>query len=494
MFGLLRSGGVRGRGTLRRVVLIALAVFMATSCSSLTVENTSRIGSEPDAETAVAAPAEPGPTPAVPPPAASEPVSPSPDTGPETAPDPEAAQDPETTPEPEPFAPGAIVLLENRHLVAGLRVGLITNQGAQVDGRQLADVLAEAPDIDLVALFAPEHGVRGTLGAGEEVPGGIDEATGVAVYSLYGATRAPTPEMLADIDILIYDLQDVGTRFYTYISTMGLSMQAAAEADIAFLVLDRPNPLAATRSTGFIREPQQESFVSQYPIPATYALTPAELALAIQANGWIDGVETLRLTVMPLSGWTPGDQWKSSGQPWVATSPGLPTLTSTLAYPGTVLFEATPLSFGRGTDLPFAQLGAPWIDSELLATELNNRNLAGIEFVPVSFTPEPTGAATPPQFVGEAIDGVRWEITDPSVFDPVAAGIHALTALQPQAEASGITLIDRPEFFDLLAGTTRLREAISDGSSAETITREWRAETRAFDAAMESIWLYERPR
>lgn len=427
----------------------------------------------------------------------------SPDTEP-LAPEPTSQARPEATPAPEPesqphanpadaiYKSGAQIMLQTPERLAGLRVGLIANQASQVDGRPLVDLLHEHPDIDLVAVFAPEHGIRGDLGAGEQVPGGIDPATGVTVHSLYGQTRAPTADMLADIDVLLYDLQDVGTRYYTFISTMGFAMQAAAINDVAFVVLDRPMTSPVLKSSGFARDDDHVSFVGAYEIPSSYALTSAELALAIKHHPYIPDLENLDFSAYPVSGWRPGDTWPAT-ETWVPPSPGIPTLAAAQTYPATVLFEATSVSFGRGTNEPFGQIGAPWIDAERLASELNEQALAGVRFEATTFTPLASPTTASPQFEGQVVPGVRLVVEQPSLFSATATGIYLLEAVKRQADEQERTLIERADFFDLLAGTMQLRESLESDISARTIVQSWHAETSSFDEAMDPWKLYPRP-
>lgn len=384
---------------------------------------------------------------------------------------------------PDAYRSGAQVMVEDRpELIAGLRVGLIANPASQIDGRSIIDSFAVMNDVELVALFAPEHGVRGDLGAGELVPGGVDEATGVVVHSLYGTNRAPTSDQLAELDVLVYDLQDVGTRFYTFISTMGLAMQAAAAADIDFVVLDRPNPHGFTQSSGFVLESGFESFVGQYPIPAAYALTPGELAQAIVGEAWLDGLDDLRLTVVPLDGWARSDGWTGTGDTWVPPSPGLPTIASVLAYPGTVLFEAAPVSIARCTPFTFAAVGGGGIDASQLVDRFTDAALPGVDIEPITVPVCPESSDAP-------VDGVRWTVSDPTVFDAVAAGVHAMSAAR-QVSALGEGFIERPGFLDLLAGTDQLRIAIEAEVSASDIVASWQDEAADFDEAMVPYRLY----
>lgn len=400
------------------------------------------------------------------------------------------------TPQPVPtiadlsYEPGIAQLLADPRLLAGDRVGLIVNQASVHDARHTVDVLDALAEVELVALFAPEHGVRGRVGAGALVTDEIDAASGLFVHSLYGASRAPTAGALADIDVLVYDLQDVGARFYTYISTLGLAMQAAAESGVRFVVLDRPNP-HGRRLSGHVLEPDFTSFVGQYPIPMLYGLTSGELAQAIKGERWLDGLETLDLEVVPMQQWAGTDGWPLDRNAWIGPSPGLPHLGGTLTYPGAVLFEATTLSYGRGTDLAFSVVGAPWLDAASLVSQLRELDLDGVEFAVTNFTPRSTPTATDPAFVDLALEGVHWRSIDHETFDPVVAAVAMLGLIADQADRAGQPLIDRPEFFDLLAGTADLRLDIEQRKPVNEIVASWSAETAAFGTRMLPYRLYE---
>ena len=378
--------------------------------------------------------------------------------------------------------------------LAGQRVGIIANPTARIGDERTVDVLAANPDVELAAIFAPEHGVTGTADAGEVFDDATDASTAVPVYSLYGNDRAPTADALATIDVLLYDLQDVGTRFYTYISTMGLAMQAAAAADVRFMVLDRPNPLGGDYVAGFVRDDEQESFIGQYPIPSAYGMTAGELALAIVGEAWLDGLDDLDLEVVPMQGWQRGDRWPDTGLTWVAPSPGLPSFDSAATYPGTVLFEATTLSYGTGTAYPFHTVGAPWPEADAvgLAAGLNERELPGIRFLAARYRPEVRDIAPNPRLEGVSIEGVRLEVTDPSVFDPVATGVHLIDHFRRLGESIGEPeAINRPNTFALLAGTTRLRTLLTNGITADAIVAAWAPEVEAFRVLREPYLLYE---
>ncbi len=374
--------------------------------------------------------------------------------------------------------------------VAGQRVGLIANHTAVVGDAHLIDLMASNEAVSLTALFAPEHGARGQGDAGEAQQDGLDEQTGVPIYSLYGDTKQPSQAMLNDVDVLVYDMQDVGCRFYTFISTLGLAMQAAAEAGIPFVVLDRPNPNPGP-SAGFVLEPSQRSFIGQYEIPATYGLTVGELALAIKGEGWLSGLDQLDLTVIPLEGWDHSMFWDD--RPWLAPSPGLPSIASARLYPGTVLFEATNLSWGRGTDAPFEQFGAPWLDAQELSARLNSLaditpELTGVDFLATTFTPARLDYMTAdPQFVGEEVPAVRMIVSDPGEIEPVALGVYVIAELLAMHSQAAI---ERPETFDLLVGTADLRSGLEQGTSASDLVASWSAATVAFDLQMMPYRLY----
>lgn len=388
---------------------------------------------------------------------------------------------PTTTTAPPAVTTGARALVEEGFAsLDGLRVGLVANPTSVVGDDHLIDLLDAAPDVELAAIFAPEHGLRGVGGAGELLDDEIDGRTGVTVFSLYGDTFRPTPEMLDGIDALLYDLQDVGTRFYTYIATMGFAMEAAAEAGIPFVVLDRPVVSGGELTGGFVLVDEQRSFVGPYEIPAAYGMTAGELASMLIGEGWLDADPELR--IVGLEGWDRSMRWDDTELRWVPPSPGLPTVESALAYPGTVFLEATTISFGGGTEFPFSMAGAPWLDGPELAADLNGRGLPGVVFESVEFTPRPIpGRTRSPRLEGEALGGVRIVIVDERSFLPVATGIHLLEALVRRGEAAGEEVIDRPEWVDLLSGTARLRELLDAGTPAADIVAAWADEVTAFD-------------
>ncbi|HCK34894.1 MAG TPA: hypothetical protein DHW20_06985, partial [Gemmatimonadetes bacterium] len=272
-----------------------------------------------------------------------------------------------------------VLLSDSLHLVQGQRVGLLTNHtgiywtGDGTVGSTI-DALYEASNVDLVALYAPEHGIRGQEQGGATIDSGRDERTGVPIHSLYGEVRKPTPAMLESVDVLLFDMQDIGARYYTYVSTMALAMEAAGEQDIPFIVLDRPNPVRGDIVQGNLLKPGYETFVGMYPVPMRHGMTAGELAQLYVGEFGLE----VDLHVVPLDGWTRDMTFDQTQLPWVPPSPNMPSVESALAYPGTCLFEGTPISVGRGTDRAFQWVGAPWLDGVQLAESLNGYGINGV--------------------------------------------------------------------------------------------------------------------
>jgi uncharacterized protein YbbC (DUF1343 family) len=371
-----------------------------------------------------------------------------------------------------------------------LRVGLITNHTATVGDRHLADAIHQAPGPVLTALFGPEHGIRGDAPAGARIDDAVDEQTGAPAYSLYGQIRKPTPQMLEKVDILLFDIQDVGARFYTYISTMGYGMQAAAEKGIPFMVLDRPNPLGGELVEGFVlRDEALKSFVGLYPIPVTHGMTVGELALLIKGERMLEGLEELDLRVIQMEGWERGMLWSDLGREWNPPSPNIPDFETAVIYPGACFFEGTTASEGRGTREPFMVVGAPWVDAQGLADHLNRQELAGVRFEPVSFTPVSIeGMAMSPKFEGREIHGVRHVITEARQIEAVKTGVHLLAAFLAQAP-------DKDQFFreariNRLAGTADLYRRLLAGDSPDEVAASWSAEVERFRQVRQDYLLY----
>ena len=377
--------------------------------------------------------------------------------------------------------PGVEVFLANPPAaVRGKRIGLITNQtGVDRAGTLSIDRLAASEDVELVALFSPEHGIRGAAAPGEKIASGTDERTGLPIHSLYGETRKPTPEMLRGIDALVFDIQDVGSRTYTYVYTMALGMQAAAEARIPFVVLDRPNPIGGRVVEGNLLDTAFATFVGMYPIPVRHGLTAGELARLFNREFGI-GAD---LTVVPAEGWRRGAWFDRTGLPWVPPSPNIPRLESAIHYPGTVFFEGTNLSAGRGSSHPFEQVGAPWLDAAGVAREMNGRGLPGVRFEAVSFTPTRPGDG---KFDGVPLRGVRLVLTDRDAYRPVSTSLLLVDAIFHR---------HREDFrwarshFDRLAGTDRLRGAIEAGTLREEL-RAWDVDAARFEEMRLPYLLY----
>ena len=405
--------------------------------------------------------------------------------------------------EPSPAPPaqpavttGAQRLVDTRFdTLNGMRVGLVTNHTARVDTADggpahLIDRLAQAPNVVVGALFGPEHGLRGTAEAGDHVENGRDAATGAPVYSLYGANRKPTPSQMRGLDALVFDMQDVGARFYTYISTMGYAMQAAAEAGVPFVVLDRPNPIG-DRAEGWLMEPENESFVGLYPIPVTHGLTVGELARMIVGEGWLDGLDDLDLRIVEMEGYRRGMPWEETELDWVPPSPNVPDVETARVYPGAAFFEGTVASEGRGTRQPFTHVGARWVDGDALAADLNGRGLTGVRFEATSFTPvDLPGQATNPKGEGQRLEGVRLVVTDPAAFQPVATGVHLVEAVYRQAPRGVHTSFFKADWLAKLAGTDALRQRIVAGDAPDAIVASWQAEADAFAERAEPYRLY----
>lgn len=302
----------------------------------------------------------------------------------------------------------------------GRKVGLITNQtGIDRHGTRTVDILHEAMEVDLRALFSPEHGFAGALEQ-SRITDATDGGTGLVIFSLYGETRTPTAEMLEGIDTLVFDIQDIGCRFYTYISTMGLAMEAAAEHGVGFIVLDRPNPIGGISVEGPVLDADKESFVGYHSIAVRHGMTVGELALLFRAERDLE----LDLQVIEVRGWKRSDTFDRTGLYWVNPSPNMRSLTEAMIYPGIGLLETTNVSVGRGTDTPFEVIGAPWMDGAALATHLNAQGLDGVRFVPIRFTPETS------KFSDETCSGINVVITDWQTFRPVYTGLQVACALR----------------------------------------------------------------
>lgn len=372
----------------------------------------------------------------------------------------------------------------------GKRVGLITNPtGVDSSLRATIDILAEAPEVKLVALFAPEHGVRGDILAGEKVTDTVDKATGIKVHSLYGATRRPTAAMLEDIDVLVYDIQDSGCRSYTFISTMGLAMEQCARLGKEFMVLDRPDPLGGNKVEGPLVDAGCVSFVSQYPIPYIYGLTPGELARMLVGEKIIKSDKPLRLTVVPMTGWHRDMLFADTGLPWVPTSPQLPSAETAIFYPATgIAGELDYVSIGVGYTLPFRTFAAPWVNGRELAQALNDRNIPGLAFRPVTYSPM-FGADK-----GKHLEGVQIYVTDFDRAQLTMIQFHimeALADLYPAHKASAGAKPARFAMFDKVVGTKELRPLFFKRHKVADILPLWNRDADSFAARKAKYHLYD---
>ncbi|SDJ97954.1 exo-beta-N-acetylmuramidase NamZ family protein [Sediminibacillus albus] len=377
--------------------------------------------------------------------------------------------------------PGVEVFLDN-HLdwVEDKRVGLITNPtGVDRNLVSTSDLLYEHPDVQLTALFGPEHGIRGDQEAGEYVESYIDEKTGLPVYSLYGPTWKPTEEMLEDVDVLLFDIQDIGSNVYTYIYTLGFAMEAAAEFDKEIIVLDRPNPIGGTRVEGPLRSEETVSFMGRFLLPVRHGMTVGELA-TMWNHEYSMGVD---LKVAKMKGWKRTMHYEDTGLPWVMTSPNIPTQESAYLYAGTELVEDTNLSTGLGTTKPFELVGGPGIDGEDLAEEMNSRGLDGVSFRSAYYTPM-FG-----RHEGQLIGGVQVHIDNPSDIDLVALGLHLVDAMRDQD----------PEAFEMtssyanLIGDPDVPSMILDDQPVEQIIASWEDELNTWTEEVRNQYLLYNP-
>lgn len=382
---------------------------------------------------------------------------------------------------PAAVQPGIEVFLSDLPpAVRGKRVGLITNHTG-IDRSRTSDIdlIARHPDLKLVALLAPEHGIRGSAAAGEKVADETDPKTGVPVYSLYQAEdRGPTPEMLKEVDALVYDLQEVGGRTWTYVSTMALSMQAAARRKIPFVVLDRPNPIGGEIVEGALLDPRFKSFVGMYPIPARHGMSVGELATLFNKQ---HGIGT-DLIVVKAANWRRAQWFDETGLPWVNPSPNLRSLAALTSYPGTVYFEGTNLTEGRGTERPFEQIGAPWLDAADVAGTMNAMNLPGVAFEAITMRVEATAA----KFPGQEIPAIRFAIRDRDAYRPVRTALLLIDCIRkrhPQEFAWGKTI-------DRLTGSDAVRRAIEEGR-LPPLLEDWDRQAAAFRESRRPFLLYE---
>ncbi|MDD2583710.1 MAG: DUF1343 domain-containing protein [Bacteroidales bacterium] len=384
--------------------------------------------------------------------------------------------------------PGIEVLKrDNFKILEGKRVGLITNPtGFDNSLKSTIDILYEAPNVNLVALFGPEHGVRGDAHAGDKVQNIVDSKTGIPVLSLYGSTRKATPEMLQGIDVLVYDIQDIGSRSFTYISTMGLAMEAAAEQGIEFVILDRPNPLGGIKVEGNLVEEEFISFVSQFKIPYIYGLTCGELAMLLNQEGMLEN--RCDLHVVAMEGWSRDMTFEETGLQWVPSSPHIPHPSTSAFYPiSGILGELGYLSIGVGYTIPFQMFAAEWLNAEELAQELNSYSLPGITFRPIHLKPFYSVGA------GTDMQGVQVHIMDYSnaaLTDVQFYVMEAIANLYPERAVFDNANEKRYRMFDQVCGSDQIRILFSKRHKFQDIKEYWHKDIEAFKRLSKQYYLY----
>lgn len=390
----------------------------------------------------------------------------------------------------KPVIIGADILFtERKDLINGKRVALVTNHtGVLSNGKHLVDALFENKKTSLVEIFGPEHGVRGDAPDGTHISDSVDAKTGVKVISLYGKINKPTPEMLKDIDVLIYDIQDVGVRFYTYISTMLLCMEACAENNVHFVVLDRPNPIGGENVEGPIRIDSLKSFVGWAPIPVAYGMTAGELAVLANTSGWLANRVHAKLTVVKMENWKRSMYYDNTKLPWIKPSPNMPTLETAVVYPGTCLIEGINVSEGRGTEKPFEYIGAPWIKGKDLSQLMNKQNLSGVKFEPIEFTPVQIPLTTTnPKYKYQSCEGIAISVTDRKKYEAVKTGLAIVWAIHRLYPDS---LVFRESGFDRLMGTPVPRQMILEGKTVPEIVSTWKEDLEVFKKQRRKGLLY----
>ena len=373
----------------------------------------------------------------------------------------------------------------------GKRVGLLTNpSGVDRNLKSTIDILAE--NVNLVAIFAPEHGARGNIYAGGHVSDEVDEATGLPIFSVYGDTRKPTPKMLQGIDIVVYDIQDVGSRSYTFISSLGLMMQACAQQGIEVMVLDRPNPLGGLKVEGSYPEPGFVSFVSQFRIPYIYGLTVGELAQMINEEGLNRGQlgkdEPVRckLTVIPMEGWSRDMLFEQTGLPWVLPSPNIPYPQSAIGYPsaGLVGEFSNYLNIGIGYTLPFGVFAAEWLDADKLVAKLDSYNILGVAFRPIHFTPT-SGSSR-----GKLIHGVQYFYTDFEAATITLTQFYVMQAVHELSPSHNPFVGGSYAMFDKCAGSDKIRNTFSKSFKVSDIAPFWNKDVQGFKELSKVYYLY----
>ncbi|MCJ7448188.1 MAG: DUF1343 domain-containing protein [Bacteroidales bacterium] len=390
----------------------------------------------------------------------------------------------------QPVETGLEMLIKSKfEVLKGKKIGLITNPtGVDRNLKSAIDIINNVPGVKLAALYGPEHGVRGEFTAGEIIGSASDPSTGLPVYSLYGKTRKPTKEMLQGIDVLVYDIQDIGSRSYTYISTLGLAMEAAAENNIPFLVLDRPNPLGGIRMEGPLVQPGFVSFVSQYPVPYIHGMTVGELAIFLNEEGLLKGGIKCKLDVIKMNGWKRDMDFEDTGLPWIPSSPHIPHAQSAIFYPATgIIGELYVVSIGVGYTLPFQLFAAEWFNADSLAQNLNLLDIPGVIFRPVHYKPYYSVS------MGEMVHGVQIHLTDYKKAPLSLLQFYILQEahkLWPGKDVFALCEKSRLDMFDKVCGTDKIRTEFLKTWKVSSILDLWTRDIPAFRKKAEKYFLY----
>jgi len=360
---------------------------------------------------------------------------------------------------------------EYTEVFKGKRIGIITNHTAyNTNDIHIIEVFRQMKDVEIVALFGPEHGIKGKEDAGAKIADELSEEQKIPIYSLYGKTIKPTPKMLQNCDVLVFDIQDIGTRYYTYISTMALCMEAAAENNIQFVVLDRPNPINGKDIEGNLLEKEFATFVGMFPVPVRHGLTIGEFAQMINGEKWLKDEIQVNLTIIKMQGWQRNMWYDGTGLKWRPSSPNIPDLQIATVYPGTCLFEGTNISEGRGTYQPFLKIGAPWFNENTFLSINKLLDVPGVLLAPISFTPKSIkGMSTNPKYLNQSVQGLQLAVKDRNNFKPYMAGIELVKYFYEQQKEK---FEWRERHFDRLCGTDKIRKFIIEGQPM-TVIKKW---------------------
>ncbi len=376
------------------------------------------------------------------------------------------------------------------YLFKNKSIGIITNHTAHnSQNKHILDVFLELKNVNIKVMFSPEHGIRGRIERGIAVKSGQDEKYEIPIFSLYGKTHKPTSDMLKDVDILVFDIQDVGTRFYSYIYTMSLSMEAAGEQGIPFVILDRPNPINGVTVEGNILEKEFTSFIGLYPLPVRHGMTVGELAMMINNEGWLANQVKTELIIIPMQNWRRKLWYDQTGLTFIKTSPNLPNLETAIVYPGICLLEGTNVSEGRGTNSPFLIFGAPWIDGREFVKELNALDLAGVTFRDTNFIPiSVSGVARTPKYVNKQCSGIQVRVSNRDQYQAYLTGIHIVNLLSQMCSDS---LIWWEEHFNRLCGSAKILQTIVNQSDIDSLVSSWQDGLTQFLNIREKYLIYD---